>query len=223
MPPLPIINTEESIRNALTSARLGTYESATKATPTLTGALALYAWNAQVAAAMLGPLHICEVVIRNAVADAIAAVYGAQWPWSASFVRSLPNPPHGYQARQDLRNVSAGKISVGKVIPELKFVFWQTLFTQRFDHRLWQPHLKTVLPYLDTAKSIPELRRLIYTELEQLRKLRNRIAHHEPIFQRNLSDDLQKAYELIALRCPVTALWMDGNQQAKQFISNKPI
>jgi hypothetical protein len=219
---MPSNSKEDAIRNALTSSRLGTFESATKVTPTLTGALALYAWNTQVAAAMLAPLHICEVVIRNAVADAIASVYGAQWPWSSSFIRSLPNPPHGYQARQDLLTVSAGKTSVGKVIPELKFVFWQTLFTQRFDHRLWQPHLKTVLPYVDTAKSVPELRQLIYTELEQLRKLRNRIAHHEPIFQRNLIDDLQKAYELIAFRCPVTAQWMDGNQQAKQFIAIKP-
>jgi len=71
---MPSISTEDAIRNALTSARLGTFESATKVTPTLTGALALYAWNAQVAAAMLAPLHICEVVIRNAVADAIAYV-----------------------------------------------------------------------------------------------------------------------------------------------------
>ena len=91
---MPTISTEDAIRNALTSARLGTFEGATKVTPTLTGALALYAWNAQVAAAMLAPLHICEVVIRNAVADAIASVYGAQWPWSSSFIRSLPNPPH---------------------------------------------------------------------------------------------------------------------------------
>jgi hypothetical protein len=80
----------------------------------------------------------------------------------------------------------------------------------------------TVLPHIDTTKTVPELRRLIYTELEQLRKLRNRIAHHEPIFQRNLSDDLQKAHDLIAFRCPVTAQWMDGNQQAKQLISIKP-
>lgn len=219
---MPSITTEEAIKNALSAARVGTYEAATKVLPSLTGALTLYAWNAQVAAAMLAPLHLCEVVIRNAVADAIASVYGPQWPWSQGFVQSLPNPSMGYQARQDLLNMRAGKTSVGKVIPELKFVFWQTLFTKRFDHRLWQPHLMTVLPHMDTTKSVPELRQLIYSELEQLRKLRNRIAHHEPIFQRNLSDDLQKAHDLITFRCPITAQWMDSNQQAKQLIASKP-
>lgn len=44
------------------------------------GALALYAWNAQVSAALMAPLHLCEVVVRNAAADAIAAVYGVNWP-----------------------------------------------------------------------------------------------------------------------------------------------
>ena len=42
------ITTEEAIKNALSAARVGTYEAATKVTPHLTGALALYAWNAQV-------------------------------------------------------------------------------------------------------------------------------------------------------------------------------
>ena len=216
------MSTEDAIKNALSAARVGTYEAATEVTPTLTGALALYAWNAQVAAAMLAPLHLCEVVIRNAVSDAITSVYGAKWPWSPGFLQSLPNPSHGYQSRQDLLNTRAGKTAVGKVIPELKFVFWQTLFTQRFDHRMWRPHLKTVLPYMDTTKSVPELRQTIYRELEQLRKLRNRIAHHEPIFQRNLCNDLQKAHDLIAFRCPITAQWMDSNQQAKHLIAIKP-
>lgn len=219
---MPSITPEEAIKNALSAARVGTYEAATDVIPPLSRALTLYAWNAQVAAAMLAPLHLCEVVIRNAVADAIASVYGPKWPWSQGFVQSLPNPSKGYQARQDLLNMRAGKTSVGKVIPELKFVFWQTLFTKRFDHRLWQPHLLTVLPHMDTTKSVPELRQLIYSELEQLRKLRNRIAHHEPIFQRNLSDDLHKAHDLITFRCPITAQWMESNQQAQQLIACKP-
>ena len=62
----------QTIKDALTAARMSTYEAATAATPQLAGALALYAWNAQVSAALMAPLHICEVVIRNAVADALA-------------------------------------------------------------------------------------------------------------------------------------------------------
>ena len=112
--------------------------------------------------------------------------------------------------------------TTGKVIPELKFVFWQTMFTSRFDVRLWQPHLRTVLPHLDAAKTVAQLRAMIYGELDQLRKLRNRIAHHEPIFSRNLGDDFEKMRELIALRCPITSAWMLHNQQATVLIGAKP-
>lgn len=213
---------DEAIKAALSLTRISTYELAVQDQP-LKDALHLYAWNAQVAAAMLSPLHICEVVIRNAASDAISFVYGAEWPWSEGFLKSLPNPKVGYNPRKDLTYTRQGKTSVGKVIPELKFVFWQTLFTKRFDHRLWSHHLHCVMPHLDKSLTINELRQLIYGELEQLRKLRNRIAHHEPIFRRNIGDDLQKAHDLITIRCPVTALWMMSNQQATVLIADSPL
>lgn len=217
------ISSEQAIKNALAAARLGTYETATKAVPVLNGALALYAWNAQVSAAMMAPLHVCEVVVRNAVSDALTAVYGPDWPWSQVFTRSLPHPTQGYSARGDLIKIRAAQPTTGKVIPELKFVFWQTMFTSRFDVRVWQPCLRSVMPHVDTAKTVAQLRGQIYSELDQLRKLRNRIAHHEPIFRRNLAEDFQKIGELIALRCPVTSFWMVNNQQVTSLIPQKPL
>lgn len=216
------ISVEESIKKALTAARIGTYETATTSLPALNSAVKLYAWNAQISAALMMPLHICEVVVRNAVADALEAVYGPRWPWSQVFITSLPQPSQGYSARDDLLKTRTAQATTGKVIPELKFVFWQTMFTSRFDGRIWQPHLRTFMPHMDSRKTIPELRGSIYRELDQLRKLRNRIAHHEPIFTRNLADDFQKIQDLISLRCPVTSTWMTQNQQATTLISIKP-
>lgn len=213
---------DDAIKRALSAPRVGTFESASNTNPALPGALALYAWNAQVSAAMLAPMHLCEVVVRNAVSDAIEAVYGPQWPWSHGFEQSLPTPNQGYSPRRDLFSARQGAQTVGKVIPELKFAFWQRLFTSRFDQRLWTPHLRMVLPHLDANRTVAQLRALVYVELEQLRKLRNRIAHHEPVFTRNLADDLSKAHDLIAFRCPVTAGWMMANQQATALIAAKP-
>ena len=214
---------DQAIKVALSAARVGTYEAATTAVPVLPGALALYAWNAQVSAAMLAPLHLCEVVMRNAVSDALMAIYGADWPWSVTFLTSLPNPPMGFNPTRDLINARHNKATTGRVIPELKFVFWQTMFTSRFDVRIWNPHLRSVLPHLNPDKTTQQLRGLIYSELEQLRKLRNRIAHHEPIFMRNLLDDFQKIHDLIAFRCPITSAWMVQNQGAQAFINARPL
>ncbi|MDI9232898.1 hypothetical protein [Limnohabitans lacus] len=212
----------QAIKATLSTPRIETYEAATPDDPTLSSALALYAWNAQVSAALLAPLHICEVSIRNAISEAIVAAHGPQWPWSAGFVRSLPNPLVGYSARSDLLSSRVNKTTTGQVIADLKFVFWQTMFTSRFDARLWTHHLRQALPYADAKKTTAQTRALVYSELEQIRKLRNRIAHHEPIFQRNLATDFQKIHDLIAARCPITAAWMLQNQGAQALILNKP-
>lgn len=96
------------------------------------------------------------------------------------------------------------------------------MFTRRYDNRIWDGHLRRVLPNLDPALPVQTLRQQIYRDLEQLRLLRNRIAHHEPIFTRNLADDYRKILELVDYRCAVTAAWLDDNQQVAVVIKNKP-
>jgi hypothetical protein len=220
---MSIKETIQAVRSALSAARMATYEAAASVTEDDDpAALALYAWNAQVSAALLAPLHICEVVVRNAVSDALETVYGPRWPWSSGFEQSLTAPNIGYSPRKDLQNVRRRQASTGKVIPELKFVFWQKMFTSRHDRRVWNTHLMRVLPKLDHATPVDQLRQDIYNNLEEIRKLRNRIAHHEPIFRRSLPDDLQKIVDLIELRCKVTAAWMMSNQHATEIIAQRP-
>jgi hypothetical protein len=220
---LSAISPEKAIEAALSVPRIATYVAATKGTPVLGAAIALYSWNAQVSAALLNPLHLCEVVVRNAVSDALSTVYGTNWPWDATFYNSLPNPsPPAFNPRRELARARHGQPSVGKVVAELKFVFWQTMFTGRFDGRLWNPHLRSVMPYLDPAKSEQQLRKAIHDELESLRLLRNRIAHHEPIFRRSIGADMVTIRKLISHRCPITAAWMFANQQVSVLMATKP-
>jgi hypothetical protein len=208
-----------TIRQTLSLTRMSTFETAAG----ITGnddprALALYAWNARVSAALLAPLHICEVVVRNAASEAVEQVYGPRWPWQIGFEQSLPSPRTGYNPQRDLQNVRSRVPTTGKVIPELKFVFWQKLFTSRHDQRLWNTYLRQVLPNVAPTKTVAQLREGVYNDLEQIRTLRNRIAHHEPVFARNLQDDLGKIVALIEYRANETAKWMMANQQASAIL-----
>jgi hypothetical protein len=200
---------------------MGTYERAVVAEDGYisVAALDLYDWNAQISGAFMAPLHICEVVMRNAVSDALTGIYGPRWPWSPVFEASLPSPAVGYNPRRDLQRNSAAHPTTGKVIPELKFVFWQKMFTSRYDTRLWAPHLLRVLPNLDATKTVPQLRADIYDDLEHVRLLRNRIAHHEPVFKRDLRGDLDKITDLIRFRCTTTANWMLASQWVTQYFN----
>ncbi len=212
-----------AIKAALSATRISTYEAATAVTtPDDPKAIALYAWNAQVSAAMLAPLHICEVVVRNAVADALDSVYGPNWPWVPVFRGSLPRQG-GYSPRSDLDKVASQQPTTGKVIPELKFAFWEHMFTKRHDIRLWNGHIKRVFPEHPPSMTVRDLRKRIYQDLGVLRSLRNRIAHHEPIFTRNLSGELARMVELVRMRSTLVESWMVANQQASALILQTPV
>ncbi len=127
--------------------RVSTYLAAALGTPPLQAAVNLYSWNAQVSAALLNPLHCCEVVVRNAVSEALEMVYGANWPWDNTFFLSLANPGWpAFNPRKELDRVRGMHTTTGKVVAELKFAFWQSMFTGRFDGRIWIPHIRNVLP-----------------------------------------------------------------------------
>lgn len=213
-----------AVKVSISPARMRTYEVAMagSATPDLS-ALELYTWNAQVAAALMVPLHVCEVVVRNAAHDVLETLYGPRWPWSPVFFTSLPIPGGGYMPRDDLDWVRNKQATTGKVIPELKFVFWEKLFTGRHDGRLWGPHLKRIFPNLDRAFPVAHHRLRINQDLEHIRELRNRIAHHEPIFARNLADDFARIERLVDARCKITSAWMMSHQQATTLIAAKPL
>lgn len=210
--------TIDAVKLALSHARISTYEGAvTCASDDDPSALDLYAWNAVVSGAFLGPLQVCEVVIRNSVSDALTSVYGDRWPWSSTYEGSLP-----YKRRKELISARDGVVTTGKVIPELTFYFWQSMFTARHDTRVWIPHIDSVLPNLDPSLTPQDKRLHVFNELEQVRILRNRIAHHEPVFSRVLSDDYQKILDVVRFRCGLTAAWLDKYQLATRIIAMKP-
>lgn len=208
----------QRIQNSLSVVRLSTFEQATK---TLPQALELYQWNMQVSAAFLPCLQLCEVVTRNSVAQVLTFRHGNRWAWERGYIGTLPNPKKGYNQREALNKATLGTTDINNVIPELNFAFWQMMFTSRHDSQLWLPYLAQICPNANT-KNIPQLRGEIYKELEIIRSLRNRIAHHEPIFKRNLKQDYERILKLIRYQSTDTADWLDQSQMVTELLGKKP-
>jgi hypothetical protein len=187
-------------------------------------ALALYEWNLDLSAAFIVPLQVCEVAVRNGVADAIGKVHGATWPWSNGFLRSLPRPKRlsDYNPEADLRAVAARLPTTGKVVAELKFAFWEKIFTAGQDDRIWNAHFAVSFPGAPVGLTVAMARAKAYSHLRIIRTLRNRIAHHEPIFARNPADDYAMVRELIEWRSPTAAAWVDKKQAVLRLIPNRP-
>jgi hypothetical protein len=207
-----------AITNSLSPVRLGTYLNATgfghKAT-----VLDIYVWNALVSGALFSSLHICEVVMRNAISHALELKYGANWPWDSGFERTLPK-----WSKADLQKARNGITvgSTGKVIAELKFAFWCKLFTAGQDQHIWNVHLHMVFPFVPLPLTVAAARKKLYDDMESLRIFRNRIAHHEPIFSYPLNDCQTRIARLIKLRCGDTEQWLTQWETVSAALAMRP-
>lgn len=211
-----------ALPDLISQARFSTYLRAAGGDPAR--ALALYQWNLQVASALMVPLHVLEVLLRNAVSEAISNQHGEDWPLSAGFTRSLPDPagPH-YSPKQDLLAVARRHPSTGSVIADLKFVFWERMLTRRHDARLWDKHFLTAFPHAPRTRPVSSLRDALRGDIERIRILRNRVAHHEPIFARVLQDDHRIILRAISWRSPIAADWARSMSGVDNWLARRPV
>lgn len=122
-----------------------------------------------------------EVGIRNLYDAALqsAVVSGEQhWTERRTSLALFPNPGGSdKRTHRDLayaHKAAGPSASGGKVLAELTFGFWVFLTSNRLSSNIWAPHLQHVYPAGSDRRSI-------HTGLDELRKARNRVAHHEPV------------------------------------------
>lgn len=208
------------VRIALSPARTSTYLFAQKVfPPCLDKALLLYRWNVELSGAIYWNLATCEVVVRNAVDDALSAVYGPDWPWSPAFIYDLN--AEGKLILQKAKQIAGTSASTGNVIAELNFGFWEKMFKASFDATVWNVHLHRVFPQL-TNPNVQAARADIAAKLKSIRNLRNRIAHHEPLFHMHVQPVLDTVQRIVKLRCLDTASWIAGTSTVASVLSKRP-
>lgn len=220
------IDEVRELPNVISQPRFATYLQAANNNTQL--ALELYQWNLEISAAFIVPLQMCEVAARNGVVLALESIYGHNWHLSQSFIQSLPRQRRGYCSHTDFVSTCAGLqrkrcLTAGKLVADLKFAFWENMLTSRHDQRLWQQHFRTSFPHADNTMPYYDARLKANQFLEKVRRLRNRIAHHEPIFNRTIIDDYERIRALIHWRSPTSADWIDKVQSVILLNGQKPI
>lgn len=184
---------------ALSHARLSNYRSFFGAADDAQ-ALGLYQWNDDLSAVLFRTISLVEVVLRNQFHHAMSLRYGAvgghgSKDWYAhvalgALSRSkIMDVTHYKQGNQVLPRVPAP--SPDDVVSGLTFGFWPHLLDLKKDiHNqplAWGPILVDVLPghrqrqagYWAKVRH----RDSLFARLDLCNELRNRIAHHEPIWK----------------------------------------
>lgn len=173
----------------------------------------LYTWNTAVSAAFYGPLQTFEVVLRNAVHERLSGSSGVQWFTSGTLLRR-PEADMVVDAQQRL--VERHKaLTPGRVVAELSLGFWVGLFTRAYDQDLWRTHVS----YLFSPRPP---RADLHDNLERLRTLRNRIAHHEPVFQRDLKADYARLEHVVSDLSPTSSVLLAAYSRVPVALSTMP-
>ncbi|MCP4958009.1 MAG: hypothetical protein GY925_01945 [Actinomycetia bacterium] len=211
----------------LTQDRLSSYLAATAGD--VRAAVELYDWNTQVGAALYEDLGRLEVIFRNAI-DASLVAHGQTRAWSQVWYRrqQLFAGRPGRRAWGDIeaarrRATRRGRPEVhGQVVAELSFGFWRFLCTSHYLTSLWVPALATAFPGHPDAGDPRLVRADVDDRVQRLHFLRDRIAHHEPIHQRNLQRDHEEYLDVIGWICADSLTWVSSASRTLTVIGDRP-
>lgn len=194
-----------ALRRTVTEERLTNYLPASKGD--LAVALMLYMANTRLCAAFYGPLQGLEVAVRNSVNSEMKRRYGNDWLTDRSAPLQPAQNAQIQEASAKLKEVGKAPDGNGDLVAELSFGFWVGLLGPKYENSLWRSTLRLAFPNRPKGYERKEIQKA----LNAVRRLRNRVAHHERILQRNLLDDHQLILDAASWICPETAKWISDN------------
>jgi len=206
------------VQRHLSTPRLATYVRASGGD--LEAGVELYEWNASLAGVLWEVLGHVEVVLRNALHQALSARHqrlGRMGEWYDDPAGELEQHARDDVAKAIRRLHRAGApVLPGKVVAELSFGFWRFLLARRYTASLW-PALRPAFPNLSSAD-----RRVLEEPVARLHQLRNRVAHHEPMIAEPLPARYVDMLLVVGAVDPGLRAWVAANNRLLEVLGRRP-
>lgn len=165
-------------------------------------ALELYEWNVSLGQALMRDIAHFEIALRNAYNNAVSRNWSGRdhWLLDAESPAVMPiwrikRDKSGLKRGSDvnffnrrsvdsaIRKCGGVNATPGHVIAELSFGFWSSLTSAANEKSIWVPYLHHAYPQGTDRGPVDK-------SISAINKVRNRIAHHEPIFDRQRTPEL---------------------------------
>ena len=185
-----------SLRSALSAERLRAY-ALPEDTDEVDG-VARYLWNLALCSALQPALHTLEITVRNRlfqvsrrIVDETRLSFDKVPCWLDARPTLLADRER--QAVEKAKETIARRrspMTEGRLVSVLGFGFWVSLCRTPYEQgrsdgpRLWPQLATRGFPHLPAAK---RTRSQIFHALDPLRDLRNRVSHHEAVWDRKLN------------------------------------
>jgi hypothetical protein len=166
--------------------------------------MALYAWAGQMASSLFELVAHLEVMVRNAMDDALADHFddaGCGIPW---FLRTPPATAEIGDAVERVRDRlrQQNRDTRHQIIAGLTFGFWSGMLGRKHEE-LWRSALRHAFPRSDGT------RKQVGVELEAIRKLRNRLAHHDSILHVDIPFEVHRIHRVASFLGEDAATWLE--------------
>ena len=130
--------------------------------------IAVYSWNIELSQSLYPILNLLEVVLRNSINYGLSKIIGSE-----NWLEDIQL----YPKERELVNKAKSKIqrenkemSNGKVVSELSFGFWTSLFDVRYEKHqiIWPRILNYIFPNIPRKN---KTRKYLSKEINEIRKL----------------------------------------------------
>ncbi|AEB27220.1 hypothetical protein FNFX1_0272 [Francisella cf. novicida Fx1] len=133
-------------------------------------------------------LAILEVALRNAIDTIFCNVYGSQW----LLEKNILKPKQAQQVENAIALLEKRKelITHDKLVAELNFGFWTSLFSKAYDKQMRISNLTKIFNNLPNKQEKLVNRHLLGQKLNKIRIFRNRVFHYEKIIHKAEFEDI---------------------------------
>ena len=137
-----------------------------------------YKANIALSESLYTSLSVFEVTLRNALSKELERMMGRK-DWYSVFPSNPALKSVTSEVTVAIRHISqrGEMVSPDKIIAELTFGFWVTLLNSEYELSLWKS-LRLAFPHMPKKD---RKRKNVSSPCNALRKLRNRVFHHESI------------------------------------------
>ena len=186
-------------------------------------AIELYQWNTLTAQSLYVYLQCWEIAFRNKADSFLRWKFRSNaWPYDARrAVRSLARDEsrrlqETINRQEQKRKLSP--VSTDAIVADLSAGFWVALLSTSYEvPYAWRYNLKRIFPNDNQLD-----RKTAHGMSERILNLRNRIAHHEPIYGLALYQTYAELQRLVAAMCADTDAFARSNCTFLAVLARQP-
>jgi hypothetical protein len=136
------------------------------------------------------PLSILEIALRNALNTYLTIKIGQDWHVDNTFLT-----PMAQKKIKEVNDTLKGRKEIDskeKVIAELNFGFWVSLFQKPYQNYFRTKDLRQIFPNMPLKTELFLDREEIYKKLDHIRRFRNRVFHYEKVINKDHYNEIVK-------------------------------